>query len=133
MKQYLTMLALVAAAFTTTVHAADCAATATEKKLSGAAKTSYMKKCMADNPAPAAMAAPMVDKAADASPASCDMQANNKKLAGAARTSFIGKCTRDTKGASVTDSCNMKAAEKKLAGAAKSSFTKKCVADGAAA
>jgi hypothetical protein len=131
MKQYLTILALVVAAFTTTAHAADCAANAAEKKLSGAAKTSYMKKCMADNPAPAAGMA--VDKAADASPASCDMQADNKKLAGAARTSFLGKCTRDGKTSSVTESCNMKAAEKKLAGAAKNSFTKKCVADGAAA
>jgi hypothetical protein len=47
------------------------------KKLAGAAKTSFMKKCEAD--AKPACEAKAVDK-------------NGKKLAGAAKTSFMKKC-----------------------------------------
>ena len=63
---------------------ADCEAKATEKKLSGAAKTSFVKKCETD----AAAAAPA------ASPA-CEKSAADKKLAGAAKTSHIKKCMAD--------------------------------------
>ena len=44
------MIAALLASFTfTTAYAADdCAAMAAEKKLAGAAKTSFMKKCEAD-------------------------------------------------------------------------------------
>jgi hypothetical protein len=59
----------------------SCAAQAADKKLAGAAKTSFTKKC-----------------AADAS-ASCDKQAADKKLAGAAKTSFTKKCVADATGA----------------------------------
>ena len=61
---------------------ADCEAKAGEKKLTGAAKTSFVKKCEAD-----AGAAP----AAAANPA-CEKSAVDKKLAGAAKTSHIKKC-----------------------------------------
>ena len=63
----------------------DCEAKAGEKKLSGAAKTSFVKKCEAD-----AGAAP----AAAANPA-CEKSAADKKLAGAAKTSHIKKCMAD--------------------------------------
>ena len=66
---------------------ADCEAKAGEKKLAGAAKTSFVKKCEKD-----AMAAPA---AAAASPA-CEKSAADKKLAGAAKTSHIKKCMADT-------------------------------------
>jgi hypothetical protein len=74
-----------------TAHAADakatCEAQSAEKKLSGAAKTSFEKKCIAD-----ASAAPA------ASPA-CEKSAADKKLSGAAKTSHIKKCTEDEKAA----------------------------------
>ena len=65
---------------------ADCAAKAAEKKLAGAAKTSFVKKCEKD-----AGAAPA---AAPASPA-CEKSAADKKLAGAAKKSHIKKCMAD--------------------------------------
>ena len=61
---------------------ADCDAKATEKKLAGAAKTSFLKKCEKDAAGGAAAAA---------SPA-CEKSAADKKLAGAAKTSHIKKC-----------------------------------------
>ena len=60
-----------------------CEAKAAEKKLAGAAKTSFIKKCEKDaGGAPSAAAA-------------CEKSADDKKLAGAARTSHIKKCTAD--------------------------------------
>jgi hypothetical protein len=50
------------------------------KKLAGAAKTSFLKKCEADNKP--ACEAKAIDK-------------NGKKLAGAAKTSFLKKCEAD--------------------------------------
>jgi hypothetical protein len=61
---------------------ADCEAKATEKKLAGAAKTSFVKKCEKDA------------GNATASPA-CEKSAADKKLAGAAKTSHIKKCMAD--------------------------------------
>jgi len=58
----------------------SCAATATEKKLAGAAKTSFMKKCGSD------------------AQARCDAAAGEKKIYGAARTSFTKKCVSDAVG-----------------------------------
>jgi hypothetical protein len=52
---------------------ATCAVQVTEKKLAGAAKTSFVKSC-------------------------CDKQAAGKKLAGAAKTSFTDKCVKDAGG-----------------------------------
>jgi hypothetical protein len=59
--------------------AADsCEDQAAAKKLAGAAKTSFMKKCQTD-----------------AAKATCDTQAADKKLAGAAKKSFVTKCEKD--------------------------------------
>lgn len=65
--------------------ASTCEAQATEKKLAGAAKGSFMKKCERD----AAAAAPEGHKAA------CEKNAAEKKLAGAAKNSFVKKCEKD--------------------------------------
>lgn len=59
----------------------SCAATAMDKKLAGAAKTSFMTKCAND------------------AKAACDKQADDKNLKGAARTSFTTKCAKDATGA----------------------------------
>ena len=79
MRGSLVMLALLMCG---SALAADgtCTANAMEKKLAGAAKTSFMKKCEAD------------------AKASCDAQAAEKKLAGAAKTSFTKKCIKDAVG-----------------------------------
>lgn len=63
-------------------QAADpgCEAQAAEKKLSGAAKNSFVTKCQKD---------------AAAAAASCETQATEKKLAGAAKNSFVKKCEKD--------------------------------------
>lgn len=58
----------------------SCNAAAAEKKLAGAAKTSFLKKCEKD------------------AAATCDTAAADKKLAGAAKTSFTKKCNRDAVG-----------------------------------
>lgn len=58
----------------------DCAARAAEKKLAGAAKNSFMKKCEADAKGPAT---------------ACEARAKEKKLAGAAKNSFLKKCVAD--------------------------------------
>ncbi|NLH79729.1 MAG: hypothetical protein GX458_02640 [Phyllobacteriaceae bacterium] len=66
----------------TAAHAADptCRAQATDKKLAGAALTSFMKKCETD------------------ATKTCDAAAADKKLAGAAKTSFSKKCVSDAVG-----------------------------------
>jgi hypothetical protein len=67
-------------------HADDaCDAKAAEKKLAGAAKASFLKKCEKD-------AAGDKAKAAEAG---CQNQAFMKKLNGAAKASFIKKCVKD--------------------------------------
>ena len=58
----------------------SCVAQSSEKKLAGAAKSSFMKKCEAD------------------ATAACEAAAQEKKLAGAAKTSFLKKCTADAVG-----------------------------------
>ena len=65
--------------------ATNCEAQAGEKKLAGAAKTSFMKKCEADS------------KGTDSAAKACEGQAAEKKLAGAAKTSFLKKCETDAK------------------------------------
>lgn len=64
--------------------AAECAAKSAEKKLAGAAKASFEKKCIAD----AGGAAPTVSP-------TCEKSAADKKLYGAARNSHIKKCMAD--------------------------------------
>jgi hypothetical protein len=80
-KSIVCVLALILAGAPTLALAdATCVAQATDKKLAGAAKTSFMKKCDAD------------------AAASCDKQAADKKLAGAAKASFTKKCVADATG-----------------------------------
>ena len=59
---------------------ATCKSQATDKKLAGAAMTSFMKKCETD------------------AQAACDSSATDKKLSGAAKTSFTKKCVTDAVG-----------------------------------
>ncbi len=89
MKKLLTLLALGLTLGLGNAYAADdagCAAKAAEKKLAGAAKASFEKKCMAD-------------AAAAASSPACEKSAADKKLAGAAKKSHIKKCMADEAGA----------------------------------
>lgn len=58
-----------------------CKSVAADKKLAGAAMTSFIKKCTKD------------------AAATCDTTAASKKLAGAAKTSFTKKCVTDATGA----------------------------------
>ena len=80
-------------------HAADdCEKQAANKKLAGAAKSSYMKKCSADGgPAAAATATATAAPSSLSASAACDKQAAEKKLAGAAKTSFVKKCSAEAK------------------------------------
>ena len=57
---------------------AGCDAKAAEKKLNGAAKNSFLKKCNRE-----------------AAAASCTAKAAEKKLNGAAKNSFVKKCEKD--------------------------------------
>jgi hypothetical protein len=78
-----TLLILTAASLVSLfAHAAEpsCTAVATEKKLAGAAKNSFMKKCEAD------------------AQAKCEAAATEKKLAGAAKSSNFKKCVGDAVG-----------------------------------
>lgn len=80
MKRLVFTLALLFSA--AAVHAAGptCTMSAAEKKLAGAAKTSFMTKCQND------------------AAAACDAQAAERKLAGAAKNSFVKKCVTDAVG-----------------------------------
>jgi hypothetical protein len=83
-----TALALLVVAFASSALAQTatpdakptCKAQATDKKLAGAALTSFMKKCETD------------------ASTACDTAAADKKLAGAAKTSFTKKCVTDAVG-----------------------------------
>lgn len=81
----------------------DCLATAIEMKLAGAARGSFVKKCVRER---------------------CETGAVEKKLAGAAKNSFNARCVAD----GLQPYCADQAASKKLAGAARNSFMKKCQA-----
>jgi hypothetical protein len=59
----------------------SCSATATDKKLAGAAKNSFLKKCERE------------------ATATCETAATDRKLAGAAKNSFLKKCVKDAVGA----------------------------------
>ncbi len=84
MNKLLPFIAAAGFALSFAAHAADatCEAKAGEKKLAGAAKTSFLKKCEKDAGGAAAASA-------------CDAKASEKKLAGAAKTSFLKKCEKD--------------------------------------
>lgn len=79
--KHLLVLLIASVALTNVYAADDCAAQAAEKKLAGAAKNSFMKKCTADSMPPAQ--------------ASCEATAKEKKLAGAAKNSFVKKCVSE--------------------------------------
>jgi hypothetical protein len=64
----------------TTPAPATCKSQAADKKLAGAALTSFMKKCETD------------------AQTACDASAVDKKLSGAAKTSFAKKCVTDAVG-----------------------------------
>jgi hypothetical protein len=69
------------ASIASSAFAADtCKSQAADKKLAGAAMTSFMKKCQAD------------------ASKSCNTSAAEKKLSGAAKTSFTKKCVSDAVG-----------------------------------
>ena len=71
----LVALALSLAGAPAVAYAEDaCTTQATDRKLAGAAKTSFMTKC---------------ERTA------CESQAKDKNLHGAAMTSFVKKCTKD--------------------------------------
>lgn len=79
------LIASIALALTAGLaHAADahCEAKASEKKLAGAAKSSFMKKCERD-------------AAKSAASEGCAAKAAEKRLAGAAKNSFVKKCEKD--------------------------------------
>ena len=57
-----------------------CNAAAAEKKLAGAAKSSFLKKCEKD------------------AKATCEAASKEKKLSGAAKNSFEKKCVKDAVG-----------------------------------
>lgn len=94
MKTLMSALLLVLGSLSFAARAADaasCETQATEKKLAGAAKTSFLKKCNAD-----AKAGTSAEAASEpAAKTACDSQAADKKLSGAARTSFLKKCKAD--------------------------------------
>ena len=87
MKTLLTAVVVALGLFAGQAYAASaaCEKSADDKKLSGAARTSHIKKCEKD-------------AAAGASPA-CEKSAADKKLSGAAKTSHIKKCMEDEKAA----------------------------------
>ncbi len=76
----LVITALLAMFAANVAYAADntCEMKAADKKLAGAAKNSFVKKCMKDE-----------------ATATCGARAADKKLAGAAKNSFMKKCERD--------------------------------------
>jgi len=80
LKRILFVTALTLFATAAQAEGPTCSATAGDKKLAGAAKTSFMKKCETD------------------AKAACDAQAAEKKLAGAAKNSFTKKCVTDAVG-----------------------------------
>jgi hypothetical protein len=81
MKKLITLAAVTLGLLAGDAFAANaaCEKQADEKKLAGAARTSFLQKCERDQ----------------AASATCEASANEKKLAGAARTSFTKKCVAD--------------------------------------
>lgn len=82
MKSFLVVMAITLFASTAAFAAnPSCEAQAAEKKLAGAAKSSFIKKCDKD--------------ATEAATTACTTKAMEKKLAGAAKSSFMKKCVND--------------------------------------
>jgi hypothetical protein len=81
LKRILILTALLSFAAAAQATGPTCTVTAGEKKLAGAAKNSFMKKCETD------------------AKTACESRAAERKLAGAAKNSFVKKCTSDAVGA----------------------------------
>jgi hypothetical protein len=80
MKSMLLAAILCLTAVNAWADGSTCTSQVSDKKLAGAAKTSFLKKCQSD------------------AAATCTGAAVDKKLAGAAKTSFVKKCTSDAVG-----------------------------------
>ena len=80
MKRIAAVLMLCAFSSGAVAAEASCSVQAAEKKLAGAAKNSFMKRCETD------------------AKAACENSAKDKKLAGAAKNSFTKKCVEDSTG-----------------------------------
>lgn len=87
MHKLIALLSLAIVTLSSPAFAATCDAQASEKKLAGAAKNSFLQKCEKDAAAALATAT-----------TSCEAQATEKKLAGAAKNSFTKKCIKDSTG-----------------------------------
>jgi len=74
MKTMILAAMLSLATFSAWADGPTCSAQVVDKKLAGAAKASFMKKCQAD------------------ATTTCGSAADDKHLAGAAKTSFLKKC-----------------------------------------
>lgn len=107
MKALITACLLSIGLFAGSAHAADtkadCETKATEKKLAGAAKSSFVKKCLKESGGAAALAA--------TSSPDCEKSAADKKLAGAAKNSHLKKCMADEKTAMAKPAVAAKPAE----------------------
>lgn len=86
MKKTLILAAALAFVASTARAEPTCEEKAAEQKLAGAAKASFIKKCVKD--AEAAVAKDCAAKAVDK---------DGKPLAGAAKKSFLKKCEKDAK------------------------------------
>lgn len=79
MRKQLVVAALALFGASVAIASPACESAADQKKLSGAARTSFLGKCERES------------KVVQ----TCDAQATEKKLSGAARTSFTKKCVAD--------------------------------------
>jgi len=85
MKMLMTAVVVAAGLLAGQAYAASaaCERSADDKNLSGAARTSHIKKCEADG------------GAGTSASAACEKSAADKNLAGAAKTSHVKKCMED--------------------------------------
>ncbi|MEI8267157.1 MAG: hypothetical protein WCI59_15600 [Betaproteobacteria bacterium] len=90
---FLSLGLMAGTAYASSPAEAKCEAQAAEKKLAGAAKSSFVKKCVTDaGGAPASAPAKAPDPAEV-----CEKSAADKKLAGAAKNAHVKKCMEDAK------------------------------------
>ncbi|MEY3379558.1 MAG: hypothetical protein ACO214_00220 [Hylemonella sp.] len=80
MSKHLLLFCALALGAPVMAQEATCQAAASEKKLAGAAKNAFLKKCEQE------------------ATAKCEVAAAEKKLYGAARTNFEKKCVKDAVG-----------------------------------
>jgi hypothetical protein len=116
--QYLYILVVISLFVGNSTLAAEvtCDTQANEKKMTGAAKTNFVKKC---------------NLTATSAVTSCEGQATSKKLTGASKTSFIRKCYEGSQVPVPKDIyCKSVADEKRLKDLSKTAFVKKCIKGG---